>query len=427
MRSDDLKPAIIVLALLCVGAYFFFGPSAGPFGNVIGSFTSQANVARVDYEPMPDQVSLAIANGPNVQLIIDAQPYTAIQLNATVRKPAGYETGFAWQETTPQARNISDTGQNLELSLDPAVTQISLLFSVQAPVLATDYVTETEHTYAKGVHVGSESHLVNVSASTAVSPDFSGYRLYEVGSNETDKTEEYHLQVSNGIARWYGFNLSAKTFKLVSTNGTGRITPPPALPGNPTSEGGHGGGSHMGCYVGWHNEGGRCVRDAAKNSTASQESPLPPVQEQPQELQRYTVDPQWVTLALSENESRIVNITLRSRADAPLNITYYGTTEFLGKQQRSLTLQSGEEMQIPVTIGPLTPGEWLGRIITSDGTSEQQVFFQVEGAGTPPQQESPAQTPGPDTSWDLLIVLLIVIGVFIFLFLHPKQSNGSSP
>jgi hypothetical protein len=57
--------------------------------------------------------------------------------------------------------------------------------------------------------------LNNVIANVSVSSNYTAYVLYLIeNSTFIDKTVEYHLQVSNGMASFYGFNLSNKTFRI---------------------------------------------------------------------------------------------------------------------------------------------------------------------------------------------------------------------
>lgn len=350
MNSRDLLIAAALAGLL---GYLLFLPGSpvGPLGQAIGSFEATATVVNITFVN-GTAAGIPVTNGDPLNGSVNLTYQGAGVVDVTVTKPAGYEDGYGWLiNESGTVKNVTDLGENLRWSADLDLGGAILLFSLPPPVLVIESTAVLAESYERRVMISSERHFEDVHAVVAVSVEFGEYGLFLL-PNMTDVTDEYALQVADGVASWQGFGLSTKRFLLAGSR----------------------------------------EADSRAGGAGRYLLPLP----EEASVGPLFVSPELVELRLVAGGDE-TPITIRNVGDVPLELRIATTAAWLRPSMTSLLLAPGEEQGILVTVDPPI-GHWEGRLIVSDGERETYVFFDVEVVPSPAVAPPPvpeAQLPSP--------------------------------
>ncbi|KYK25205.1 hypothetical protein AYK26_06320 [Euryarchaeota archaeon SM23-78] len=168
------------------------------------------------------QIGLVGVNGSNVTIKMPVTYYGDATMNLSIDVPVGFECGFAWYiNESGTVKNVTDNGTHLLWEADKSIKNTNLYFEVPPPSIISEVIALGASYYDKTIIIDSCCTFINVSVNTSVGTGYDTYVLYLVQNSVLiDKTTEYHLQVSNGTASFYGFNLSNVTFKIQGLSDT---------------------------------------------------------------------------------------------------------------------------------------------------------------------------------------------------------------
>ena len=393
------RNALIVLGFVFILLLniFAFAPIVRDLsGRVTEPFSASVTVADITIPNTFTQNITPTTGGSDVRITIQITYGGTGVVNITRSKPGNFTNGFDW-EIIEDGRTVSvnDLGDNLQWLANNSASTIYLNFTVNPPTIST--VNETAGTvYDKYVNVGAVNHFYDVSASTSANTGFSNFSLYLVNGTQTDVTTLYNFTVSNGIARWFGFNLSTKQFRI---SGTGDSS----TENDVVSGSGDGGGDRY----------------------------------SPDENTSFTLDPTWIEDTFQEGETQLYEVTIQNRGDTDFSISMVSNVPFIHVPEQAAVTQDGITV-VPITVDPLEPGEHFGTVTFTSEGEEKELFLDLQV--TPrPQQETPGvveeeSTPPPVVSPQkstlpsqrainsvLLLLLLVLYGAWMVY--HVKRER----
>ncbi|MBI2548541.1 metallophosphoesterase [Candidatus Woesearchaeota archaeon] len=150
-----------------------------------GNFTTSTETVYTngdDYEQLNVTVSI---DGSNVTFRMPVIYATSPAIeNVVIHKPLGWENGFAWSVHEGQESNerfgrkdVVDLGENLSWTANLSQTNVWLYFSVPAPTLRIDGVSNNGTHYTKNFTVLGANSIVNISGNVSLNTSFPYYVL----------------------------------------------------------------------------------------------------------------------------------------------------------------------------------------------------------------------------------------------------------
>jgi len=364
------------------------------------------------------QMDLPYLNSTNVTIRMPIRYYGNITMNLSAEMPTGFECGFGWYiNESGTIKSISDNGTDLFWQADKTIANTYLYFDVPAPSLISDIIYTGDSYYERTFTIYSCCPLANASANLSVSTNYQDYVLYLIDNNTLiNKSAEYHFQVINSIASFYGFNLSNKTFRIQAV--------PNATIVEKIIKGGGGGGGGGGGTV--------PLLNYSQN-------------------QQFFVEPNYINISSYTRgllEAYITIYNLRGE-DKNFNISY--TKNFISQLAGTATVPSKGFKKIPVLMNTdrFASGKYKDYIIVKSGNREEQVTIELELLEPQkivikaPTEEQPQIIPNqggkatsdkttqgagkpllsPMKSILIFVIGLGVIGLMVFLQLRSKSKT----
>src|SRR4030042_93993 len=359
------------------------------------------------------QLDLVLVNGTNINITMPVTYYDNITMNLSLEIPTGFECGFGWYvNESGSIKSVTANTTYLSWEADKSVKDTDLYFEAPPPSIISEVIYTGDSYYEKNIVIESCCPLSNVSVNISVSMNYQDYILYQIENNTlVNKTGEYHLQVANGWAYFYGFNLSNKSFRI-------QAAPNATIVERIITVGGGGGGG-----------GGGGAAVPLLNYTPGQ---------------KFLVEPNYISIITSVQDliaSPIIIYNLKGE-DETFNIS--STGGFIIIPTSTVTIWHKDYMRVPVYINTsgLSPGKYTGYIYVRSDKEEENVTVGLEllesqrevgGQEKPPTE----QQPGAITSESkeeggrarisvLRIVLISIIGLLLMgavVFLHLRSRT----
>nr|MCK4930159.1 hypothetical protein [Nanoarchaeota archaeon] len=408
-KSNTLLIAFSVLLLLIASTSLLF---PGITDNIItglagiASFPVSLSVIHITFDiDNREQLDNVVVNGTNITIKMPVNYSDNITINLTTDKPEGFECGFDWYiNESGNIKNVSVNDTELSWEADKAIKDTDIYFEVSPPTITSEVVYTGDSYYEKTMVIDSCAPLINVSVNVSVSTNYEDYILYLIENNtQINKTAEYHLQVSNGTAFFYGFNLTSNmTFRL-------RATPDVTLVERVVRIGGVGGVIPLLNYT---------------------------------PTKQFFVDPNYISITtktLGLLEAYITIYNLRG-TEKEFNISY--TTNFVYDVISSIIIPHKDSAEIPIYINTTTlePGKYTDYVYVRTNGDEEKVTIDLELVEVEeeveeeklPEEEQPRPIPVveeeeiKEKKINMLVIILLMIGLFLitfFVLLHLEESK----
>lgn len=350
MRPHHARTLLTILGLTLLLGAALLDDMYGPTGRAISAFSATVTVTGITYNiTNATQAAQPVTGGANVTIAIPVL-YTGTGIaNLTVAKPVGYESAVTWSLIEDGTlKNVLVVGDNLQWTADLDATSVTLNLTALPPVVTVVDTTVLGTAYNRTIRISADVHYTGVRASVALDPTARNVTLLENGTL-TDRTTDYNLTITNGVATWEGFNLSGQTFLL-----TAIVTP--AVAG--TSDGSSSGS-------------GQSSGDGFWEVTLLEPTALSPVV-------RFTLEPLDVVVDLaSPGASDTVDFTVTNRLPEPTIVRLHATASFVTLSDTVLTLAPNEARTITATLNAIRTGVQETRIIADDGMIQQHAFVAI--------------------------------------------------
>jgi len=416
LKKDNSLVIVSCIIILFVLSVIFLVPSIREdiitgLASIAG-FNVSVSVIHVSFDiNNREQLDPVIVNGTNITIKMPLTYYDNISMNLTTNKPAGFECGSDWYiNESGSIKSVSVNGSAISWQADKSVKNTYLYFEVPPPTITSEVTYTGDSYYEKTIVIDSCCPLINVSANISVSTNYEDYILYLIENNTLiNRTDEYHLQVSNGRAYFYDFNLSNnKTFRI-------QAAPNATLVERVVRRGGGGGGG-----------GG---------------SALPLLNYTP--TQQFFVEPNHINIITSEPAPLDLSIKIYNLKGTEKTFNISFTTNFVYDMISSITIPHKDFVEVPVHIDTtgLKPGNYTDYVsVRSDGDEEKVIItlnlleteVGVEGAEEKtPAKEQPRQIIGEEQKEGVIrgkkvkntlrVVLLVISGLLLMaaiVFLH---------
>jgi len=328
------------------------------------------NITHVSFDTgNREQLDPVIVNGNNITIRIPVTYYDNITMNITTNKPTGFECGYDWYiNESGNIKSVIVNGTNISWEADKSVKNTYLYFEAPPPLIISEVTYTGDSYYEKTITISSCCALINVSVNVSVSEDYEDYTLYLIENNTLiNKTGEYHLQVSNGRATFYSFNLSNKTFRI-------QATPNATLVERVIRVGGGGGGGRGG---------------------------IPMLNYTP--TQPFFVEPNYISIITSAQGPLKANITIYNLRGEEKTFNISFTTNFIYDMRSSITLPHKDFAEIPIymdTTG-LEPGDYTDYVYVRSGDTEERVTVNLELLEA--EEEAEEKTPVQEQPKQIII------------------------
>ncbi len=416
-NKQILLTALFAIALLLITTSIFFPTTTQ---NLITGFASIAGF-NVSISIIHAEINIlgvaqldpVIVEGSNITLRMPVTYYDNITMNLTIDKPAGYECGYDWYiNESGVLKNITVNNTELSWLADKSIKNTSLYFDVSNPTITTQTIYTGDSYYENTFTIYSCCPLTNASANITANSDYDNYMLYEIINNTlVNKTQEYHLEVSNTTASFHGFNLSNKTFRL-------KAEPDEEVVQQVVQIGSSGGGGSGGAMP------------LINYSTD----------------QQFIVEPNYLSITTSEQKIITEEITIYNLrgVDKDFNITY--TNNFIYDVPSTISVPHKEFEEIPINKNTqgLNPGVYTDYVYVKTSKREEKVTVKLnmeepeiitvteqeeEEAAAETQQPRPIQKPkekitNPIPSSALIItgIIILIISVAVLIYKRSKTK-----
>ncbi len=426
MSLKKSKGWIIILfavILLIVSVVLFFPgvtdkiiTGLAPFDSFSISLSVTHAVIEIDNRTQLDPV---VVNGTNITIRAPVTYYANITMNLTLDIPSGFECCHSWYiNESGNIKNVTATSINLSWEADKSIKNTSLYFEAPRPTIISEVAYIGDSYYEKTIVIDSCAILINASVNVTINQNYTNYVLYLIeNSTLINRTAEYNLQITNGTASFYGFNLS-------DTDKTFRLTAPPNASivdkiiylGNGGGGGGGGGGIPLLNYT---------------------------------PTQQFFVEPNYITVLTAAPGYLVANLTIYNLRGAEKTFTINFTDNFVYAVVANVTIPHQNFTTVPIYMDTsgLGPGTYTDYIYVNDGKYEEKITISLEvleSAGEVtqaeeilPEEEQPAPvSPPPEEDMSrerkranimgillsTIAVMLLVAGV-IYLHLREKKEK----
>jgi hypothetical protein len=358
------------------------------------------------------QLDPAVLNGTNITIMMPVTYYDNITMNLSIDMPTGFECGFRWYiNESGTIKSVSGNTTALSWEADKSIKDTQLYFDVPPPMIISEITYMGNASYEKTFTIDSCCPLTNVSANISVSTSYQGYTLYLVENGTMiNKSSEYHFQVTDGNATFYGFNLSNKTFmiQVINTSIVEEII---------------------------RRGGGGIIRnETIPHLNRSQE---------------FLVEPNYISITsyfrgFLEAYIMIYNFGAKENH---FNISY--TKNFIAQISDAVTVPPDGFIRVPVLMNTdrFAPGKYKDYIIVKSGYYNEQVIIELElleqqkpqEIKVPSEEQPVTITPQPEEApipketqasnrkssslLILIIIILIGLGIMVLIVLLQLRSK----
>ncbi len=389
--------AMFGIALLVVLTLSIDG--LGPTGRAVDTFSAGVTVIGVTVNTTnTTQAQRPTVGGGSVNFSIPITYSGTGTATITIAKPTNYEGGYGWvvvEDGTPVT--VTDTGPNLQWTADLDATTVILRFLALPPAVTLVNSETAGSAQNRTVRVSADVHYTNVLASATLDSSAQNVTLLENGTF-IDRTTDYNLTVTGGVATWGGFNLSSQTFLFVTT-----VTPSADVSTPAPS----GGSTHTQRLVPWE-----------WTAAAPDEIAQGP---------RFALAPLTAMIDLeSPGATSTIAFTLTNLVDEPVTVRLRSTTSFASVPEGPYTILPGESQTVQASLIARRTGVQETRIIADDGIAPQQAFLEIrvpepEPSAAPADAQAPTtpieEAPAPSLRWRswwtdaLLLFGVAILGV----------------